>query len=114
MTEAGALDAIDRILNRGGDADDVLRDVVRILPQHVPELVWAGVYFEEQGRLVAGPASGEPDESRRVVVGADARHDLPLFGTEVDAQHEQPVGVGVRLGGADGAHPELEGAERFN
>ena len=73
MTEAGALDAIDRILNRGGDADDVLRDVVRILPQHVPELVWAGVYFEERDRLVAGPASGEPDESRRVHVPVSYR-----------------------------------------
>ena len=73
MTEAGALDAIDRILNRGGDADDVLRDVVLVLREQVPQLAWAGVYFEERGRLVAGPASGEPDESRRVHVPVSYR-----------------------------------------
>ena len=65
MTEAGALDAIDRILNRGGDADDVLRDVVRVLREQVPQLAWVGVYFEDRDRLVAGPSSGEPDEGRR-------------------------------------------------
>jgi hypothetical protein len=66
VTESGALDAIDRILNRGGDADDVLREVVRILPEQVPALAWAGVFFSERDSLVPGPSSGEPDESRRV------------------------------------------------
>src|SRR5207302_1912074 len=60
VTEAGALDAVDRILNRGGDADEVLRNVVRLLPEQVPGLAWAGLFFNEQGRLVPGPASGEP------------------------------------------------------
>ena len=73
MTEPGALDAIDRILNRGGDADDVLREVVRALPEHMPTVAWAGVFFEEQERLVAGPSSGEPDESRRVHVPVSYR-----------------------------------------
>ena len=68
MSEAGALDAIDRILNRGGDADDVLREVVRVLPDQVAALTWAGVSFAEAGRLVPGPSSGEPDEHRRVHV----------------------------------------------
>ena len=66
MTEAGALDAIDRILNRGGEPDDVLREVVRVLPAHVPGLTWATVSFVEEGRLVEGPSDGEPDDSRRM------------------------------------------------
>jgi hypothetical protein len=73
VTEAGALDAIDRILNRGGDADDVLRNVVRILPEEVPQLVWASVSFEERGHLVPGPSTGEPDESRRVRIPVSYR-----------------------------------------
>ena len=73
MTEPGALDAIDRILNRGGDADDVLRAVVRVLPEQLPGLAWAGVYFKEGDRLVPGPASGEPDEGRRVHVPVSYR-----------------------------------------
>ena len=73
MTEAGALDAIDRILNRGGDADDVLREVVRVLPEQVPTLTWAGVSFAEASRLVAGPSSGEPDEAHRVRVPVSYR-----------------------------------------
>ena len=31
QSRRGVLDALDRILNRGGDADDVLRDVVAAL-----------------------------------------------------------------------------------
>jgi putative methionine-R-sulfoxide reductase with GAF domain len=73
VTEAGALDAIDRILNRGGDADDVLREIVRVLPEQVPSLAWAGVSFAEEGRLVPGPSSGTPEELRRVAVPVSYR-----------------------------------------
>jgi hypothetical protein len=68
VSEAGALEAIDRILNRGGDADDVLRDVVGVLPAQVPGLVWARVSFAEPDGLVPGPSAGEPDEERRARV----------------------------------------------
>ena len=64
----GALEAVERVLNRGGDADDVLRDVVRVLPEQVPTVKWAGIFFAERGRLAAGPGSGEPDENGRVRV----------------------------------------------
>jgi hypothetical protein len=59
-----ALEAIDRILNRGGDADEVLRSVVRVLAGE-PSLVWAGIAFRESGELVLGPEAGEPDEALR-------------------------------------------------
>ena len=62
---AGALDAIDRILNRGGDADDVLRAVVAALVEH-GSCTWAGILFSEQGELVLGPQAGEPDPGLRV------------------------------------------------
>ena len=62
---AGALEALDRILNRGGEADDVLREVVGVLARE-PGIAWAGILFREEGRLVLGPeaeiASGPPYE----------------------------------------------------
>ncbi|HET7567832.1 MAG TPA: hypothetical protein VFJ91_07570 [Gaiellaceae bacterium] len=60
----GALEAVDRILNRGGDADDVLRDVVAALHER-GGYAWAGIFFVEGDALVLGPAAGEPDEPRR-------------------------------------------------
>jgi hypothetical protein len=64
---AGALDAIDRILNRGGDVDDVLREVVAVLVER-GGCSWAGILFSEQGELVLGPEAGEPDPGIRVQV----------------------------------------------
>ncbi len=63
----GALEAIDRILNRGGDADDVLRQVVAALHER-SGYAWAGILFVEQGELQLGPEAGEPDEARRTRV----------------------------------------------
>jgi hypothetical protein len=60
-----ALEALDRILNRGGDADDVLRSTVRLLVEE-PGIAWAGIAFVEDGELVVGPQAGEPDELRRI------------------------------------------------
>jgi putative methionine-R-sulfoxide reductase with GAF domain len=64
MTQSGALEAIDRILNRGGDADDVLRDVVQVLHERAG-YAWAGILFVEAGGLVLGPAAGEPEPALR-------------------------------------------------
>jgi hypothetical protein len=62
-----ALEALDRILNRGGDADDVLRSTVAVLVDE-PGIAWAGIAFREEGSLVLGPQAGEPDEQRRTRV----------------------------------------------
>jgi putative methionine-R-sulfoxide reductase with GAF domain len=64
---AEALEALDRVLNRGGEPDDVLRSTVAVLVDE-PGVTWAGVAFSEEGRLVLGPEAGAPDESRRVRV----------------------------------------------
>jgi hypothetical protein len=60
----GALEAIDRILNRGGDADDVLRQVVAALHERAG-YAWAGISFVEGDELQLGPHAGTPDDSRR-------------------------------------------------
>jgi putative methionine-R-sulfoxide reductase with GAF domain len=55
---SGMLEAIDRILNRGGDADEVLRQVLGVL-HDIGDYSWVGISFLEEGELVLGPAQGE-------------------------------------------------------
>ena len=65
----GALEAVERILNRGGDADDVLRDVVAAVQERIPHFVRVGIAFMEEGRLELGPeaGSGTGEEIRALV-----------------------------------------------
>jgi hypothetical protein len=62
-----ALEALDRILNRGGEPDDVLRAAVSVLAED-PGIAWAGIAFLDEGALALGPTAGEPDESCRTSV----------------------------------------------
>jgi hypothetical protein len=64
---SGALEAIDGILNGGGDADDVLRQVVATLHERAG-YAWAGIFFLEDRELALGPEAGTPDETRRTSV----------------------------------------------
>jgi hypothetical protein len=63
MTEAasidyrGALEAVERILNRGGAPDQVLQEVLEALQARGVASV--KVCFAENGRLLAGPSVGE-------------------------------------------------------
>jgi putative methionine-R-sulfoxide reductase with GAF domain len=62
-----ALTALDRILNVGSDADDVLREVVAELVTE-PTIEWAGILFLEAGALALGPEAGVADPTRRIGV----------------------------------------------
>ncbi len=54
-TPDGVLEAIDGILNRGGDADDVLRQVVAALHRRYS---YVAIAFVEDDRLAVGPEAG--------------------------------------------------------
>jgi putative methionine-R-sulfoxide reductase with GAF domain len=84
-TNAGALEALDRVLNRGGDADDVLRGAVEILARR---FVWAGIFFREEGRLVLGPEAGAADEARRTTLPIAYRGD-PVAELAVDGDVDE-------------------------
>jgi putative methionine-R-sulfoxide reductase with GAF domain len=56
---------IAEILERGGDADDALRQVVSALAAR-PDVSWAGIAFVEEDALRLGPAAGHEDEASRV------------------------------------------------
>jgi hypothetical protein len=64
-----ALEAVERILDRGGDADDVLRDVVVALHERIPHFTRVGIAFMEEGRLELGPeaGTGEGEQARALV-----------------------------------------------
>ena len=75
MTQTDALEAIDRIVDGGGDADDVLRGVVAALHEQAG-YPWAGILFVEQGELLIGPEAGTPagePRTRVPVVWQDVR-----------------------------------------
>jgi hypothetical protein len=57
-------EGLEAALERGAEADDVLRAVVATLAAE-PRVAWAGVAFLERGALVLGPACGSADEGRR-------------------------------------------------
>ena len=52
----GALDAVDRLVNVGGDADELLRGVLAAL--HARGVEYATIRFVEDGALVDGPSVG--------------------------------------------------------
>jgi hypothetical protein len=58
-----ALEALERIVEGGGEPDDVLRATVALLVEE-PEVSYAEVTFLEEGELVPGPHAGVPDEER--------------------------------------------------
>jgi hypothetical protein len=64
---SGALETVEGILAQGGDADDVLRQVVAALHER-SGYAWAGFFFVEEGLLTLGPEAGVPDEARRTRV----------------------------------------------
>jgi hypothetical protein len=55
---AGAVAAVERIVERAGEADEILRGVVEELASRYE--AFAGVRFVEEGELVLGPAAGRP------------------------------------------------------
>jgi hypothetical protein len=78
-----ALDSLERVVDQGGDADDVLRKALDVLVGE-PGISWAAIRFREKGALVLGPSSGTSDEARRtsmpIVYHGDAVGELLVDG----------------------------------
>jgi L-methionine (R)-S-oxide reductase len=65
-----ALDAVDRIVNREAEADEVLRQVVEILHDRFEHYTWVGIYLVEDDDLILGPWKGpQATEHVRIPVG---------------------------------------------
>ena len=84
--DSGALEAIDRIVSRGSDADEVLRDVVAVLHG---DYAWVGISFVEEGELVVGPELGERSaEPTTIPISYEGKlvAELGVIADEVDAE----------------------------
>jgi hypothetical protein len=82
----GALEAIEQILNRGADADEVLRAVVAVLHR---DYSWVGISFVEEGKLVLGPAQGERTAEPTAIPIFYENHvvaELGVIADELDAE----------------------------
>jgi hypothetical protein len=78
--------AVTQILRDGGDADDVLRNVVLALVDE-GGYTWSGIFFVENGELVLGPDAGTanpPSRTRMPVTW----HDTPIAELAVDGAPE--------------------------
>jgi L-methionine (R)-S-oxide reductase len=65
-----ALDAVDRIVNREVEADEVLRQVVEVLHDRFEHYSWVGIYLVEDDDLLLGPWKGpQATEHVRIPVG---------------------------------------------
>lgn len=70
MSHEEALEAIEELVDRGGDADEVLRAVVDVLHDRIEHYSWIGIYLIEGDELVLGPWRGpEATEHVRIPVG---------------------------------------------
>ena len=88
-----ALEAIERILDRGGDADEVLREVVAVLHR---DYSWVGISFVEEGELVLGPALGEQTvEPTRIPISYENNvvAELGVIADEIDRALLERVAV---------------------
>jgi L-methionine (R)-S-oxide reductase len=69
-TYRSALEAVDRIVNRESEADEVLRRVVEILHDRFDHYSWVGIYLVEGDDLVLGPWKGpQATEHVRIPIG---------------------------------------------
>src|SRR4051794_16035390 len=72
---SGALEAVERIINREGEADVILRGAVSALVERLRPR-WAGIAFVEDGALVLGPAAGAlPDAPSRPSVAVPVTYE---------------------------------------
>jgi hypothetical protein len=80
-----ALEALGRLVDGGGDADDVLRDALAILGRlHAS----ASIQFVEDGELVPGPSVGEagaePGRTAEILFQGMKVGELTVAGGEED------------------------------
>jgi L-methionine (R)-S-oxide reductase len=69
-TYRSALEAVDRLVNRESEADEVLRKAVELLHDRFQHYSWVGIYLVEGDDLVLGPWKGpQATEHVRIPVG---------------------------------------------
>ena len=86
----GALEAVERILNRGGEADDVLRDVASAIHARFPHYSSVGIYPMKGSDLVLRPCD-RPQATERVQIPI-AYHGRAVGEIHVDSDERAAFG----------------------
>jgi hypothetical protein len=73
----GAVAAVERLINRGGEADDVLRSIVAAVHERLPHLEAVWIEFTEGDQRVVGPSAGSATQQ------VAKRFSVLFQGTEV-------------------------------
>lgn len=84
-SSSGALEAVERVLNRGGKPGDVLQQVVNAL--HARTSAWVGIAFVEDSGVELGPSAGgaaPPADAQRHSIERQGRKIAELW-TSADA-----------------------------
>ena len=83
---SGPLEEVERVLDRGGDADDVLREVVAILHARLGRFV--RISFVETDGLAPGPAAGDENETTSFPIEFERRRvaELEVGGEPTDEE----------------------------
>ena len=95
------VDAVDRMVNRGDEADAVLRAVVELLLDRLDHVAWAGISLVEDSGLELGPSHGERASGSMSVVGIeyDGRKvgEIALESDEAGAFDKDDLGALERI-----------------
>src|SRR5436190_23140567 len=78
-SSSGALEAVERILNRGGEPADVLGDVVNSLNERAA--AWVGIAFVDEGSATLGPNAGgtKPADHQRYPIAWEGQPVAELW-----------------------------------
>lgn len=64
-----ALDAVRRAIDGETDAQRAMQLTVDLLPTHLPDYTWTGIYVLYGNELCLGPFSGKPSPHTRIPLG---------------------------------------------
>jgi hypothetical protein len=89
VSAAHVLEAVDRIIDRGGDPEDVLQAIVTTIVDRT-DAKFAAVLLNDEGELVVGPHAGvaEPGERRESPIVFEGAYRGELA---VDGLDDQPL-----------------------
>jgi hypothetical protein len=89
VSTSDVLEAVDRIIERGGDSEDVLQATVTAIVDR-GGAKWAAVFLNDEGELIVGAHAGvaEPGERRTAAVVREGAH---LGEVAVDGLDDQPL-----------------------
>ena len=64
-----ALDAVSAAVAKAADAQQAAERTVQLLPQHLPDYTWTGIYVLDGNELYLGPFVGKPSPHTRIPLG---------------------------------------------